>query len=97
MTLETFFYTSWGFLLGLLLSFGNSFLRQYLAVKLLKTAKKTAIIYVSIFSLLRLAVILLLIYLTISYISKEMAFGALFGLVVHTILLTIKYTKKRNK
>ena len=97
MTLTHFFYAAWGVFLGLLLGFGNAFLRQYFALKLLKTGKNKAVFFVSFFSVMRLAIILLIIYLLLKYVSKEMALGTLAGLVLHTIIMTIKYTKTRNK
>ncbi|OGF47602.1 MAG: hypothetical protein A2452_07635 [Candidatus Firestonebacteria bacterium RIFOXYC2_FULL_39_67] len=97
MTLAGILYAAWGGFLGLLLGFGNAFLRQYFAIRLLKTDKKKAVAFVSIFSVIRLAVILLVIYILITYVSKVMALGTLAGLVIHTIVMTIKYTKTRNK
>jgi hypothetical protein len=97
MTLENFFYAAWGLFFGLLLGFGNSFFRQFFALKLIKTDKKKAVIFVSIFSVVRLAIILLMIYLLITYAGKVIGLGALAGLVLYTIFMTIKYTKTRNK
>jgi len=97
MTLADFLYAAWGVFLGLLLGFGNAFFRQYFALKLIKTDKKKAVTFVSIFSVVRLGIILLLVYLLITFAGKVMALGTLAGLVIHTIAVTVKYTKTKNK
>ncbi|MEI6845943.1 MAG: hypothetical protein WCK36_02715 [Candidatus Firestonebacteria bacterium] len=97
MTITDILNGAWGVFLGFLLGLGNSFFRQYLAVRLLKTEKKKAVAFISIFSLLRLGLILLVIYLLIRYSGRVMALGALGGLILHTILVTFKYTKLKKK
>ncbi|OGF45147.1 MAG: hypothetical protein A2231_03025 [Candidatus Firestonebacteria bacterium RIFOXYA2_FULL_40_8] len=97
MSISQILFAAWGVFLGLLLGFGNAFFRQYFALKLLKTDKKKAVILVSTLSVARLGIILLLIYLLITCVSKVMALGTLGGLVLHTIFMTVKYSKTRNK
>jgi len=96
MTIADILYSAWGVFLGLLLGFGNSFLREYFAIKLLKTDKKTAVTFISILSVVRLGIILLAIFLMTKYISKAMALGTLGGLVLHTIFTTAKYRRAKK-
>lgn len=91
--LETFAGCTAGFLIGM----ANAFLRKILATKLLKTEKRTAVTFVSLFSLFRLAAIAFIIYGMLVYATKVFTIGAVAGLVLNSIVTTFYYVIKKKE
>ena len=86
-----------GAITGFLTGMANAFLRKTLAKTLLKTEKKIAVTFVSLFSLIRLAVIAFIFYAFLLYTTKIFAIGAVAGLVINSIFTTFYYVAKKKE
>ena len=82
---------------GFLIGMANASLRKVMAKRLLKTEKKMAVTLVSLFSLVRLAVIAFIFYAMITYATKIFAAGAIAGLVINSIFTTFYYIAKKKE
>jgi predicted histidine transporter YuiF (NhaC family) len=86
-----------GALAGMILGAVNSIIRNYTAVKLIKTNNpKRTVLLVQLFSFLRLGAILVILWATLTFIKRELAYGALAGLLIITIFKTFSYVKQKK-